>query len=181
MIQTIQHEILKSAELTGQWEKRLRMIERSNYQSQTFMTELKTMVATLVQTVKNDYGKTISIEEKEKEAPKKQEKKSTKKTEGKKESSKSATPPKDEAKAKKVETRPDNDNHCPICHTGLILKGNAAFGCSNWNTGCKFRIPFVFEGHTFTSDELTKLTKMETIQIGEKKVKLSAEGVFESI
>ena len=183
LIQTIQHEILKSAELTGQWEKRLRMIERSNYQSQVFMTELKTMVSTLVQTVKNDYGKSISIEEKE--APQKQEKKSSKKAESKKETSKSTTPPKEEVKpkeeAKKVETRPDNDNLCPICHTGLILKGKAAFGCSNWNTGCKFRIPFTFEGHTFTSEELTRLTKMETLQIGEKKVRLSTEGVFESI
>ncbi|MCQ2218721.1 MAG: DNA topoisomerase 3 [Paludibacteraceae bacterium] len=189
LIQTIQHEILKSAELTGQWEKRLRMIERNTYQSQTFMAELKTMVATLVNTVRNDYGKTITIEERKEEEPAKKEKKSASKTDkpkAEKRESKKTTKAQVETtstdntvkEATQTSAEAKEDNLCPICHTGVILKGKAAFGCSNWKNGCKLRIPFQFEGHTFTSEELTKLTKKETLQIGEKNVRLSEEGEF---
>ena len=184
LIQTIQHEILKSAELTGQWEKRLRMIERNDYQSQTFMTELKTMVSTLVNVVRNDIGKTISIEEKkEKEvAPKKKSATKAPKSKAEKKVTAKADSPKTEVQQAKNPTELVNANEvqqsnlCPICHTGVILKGKTAFGCSNWNNGCKFRIPFSFNGHTFVSSELTQLTNLETLTVGDKKVHLSAEG-----
>ena len=31
---------------------------------------------------------------------------------------------------------------CPVCGTGHLLKGRAAFGCSNYASGCTFRLPF---------------------------------------
>jgi DNA topoisomerase-3 len=46
--------MLKSAELTGIWEKRLREIERGKYRPAQFIDELKQMVATLVQDVLAD-------------------------------------------------------------------------------------------------------------------------------
>ena len=49
---TIQNELLKSAELTGQWEKRLREIEAHQYNAHQFIYELKQMVCELVQQVK---------------------------------------------------------------------------------------------------------------------------------
>ena len=55
VIKTIKQEILKSAELTGQWEKKLRMIERGEYQAGVFYEELKTMVAQIAVEVKNDF------------------------------------------------------------------------------------------------------------------------------
>ena len=55
VIKTIKQEILKSAELTGQWEKKLRMIERGEYQAGVFYEELKTMVAQIAAEVKNDF------------------------------------------------------------------------------------------------------------------------------
>jgi len=54
LIEIIHEELLKSAELTGLWEKKLRMIERKEYQAQTFLEELKQMVTDIVTTVLND-------------------------------------------------------------------------------------------------------------------------------
>ena len=54
LISTISVDLLKSAELTGQWEKKLRMIERGEYEPQDFMGELKQMVSGVVWNVKTD-------------------------------------------------------------------------------------------------------------------------------
>ncbi len=48
LIQTIQNELLKSAELTGLWEKKLRMIEKGKYEAKTFIEELKQMLQDIV-------------------------------------------------------------------------------------------------------------------------------------
>ena len=54
LIDLIHEELLKSAELTGIWEKRLREIERGKYQPAQFMEELKQMVTALVHDVLAD-------------------------------------------------------------------------------------------------------------------------------
>ena len=54
LIDLIHEELLKSAELTGIWEKRLREIERGKYQPAQFMDDLKQMVTTLVHDVLAD-------------------------------------------------------------------------------------------------------------------------------
>lgn len=54
LIGLIHEELLKSAELTGIWERKLRMIERHEYDAQTFMSELKQMVTELVLSVMRD-------------------------------------------------------------------------------------------------------------------------------
>ncbi len=40
--------------------------------------------------------------------------------------------------------KPDNiiGNICPVCAKGTIIKGNTAYGCSNWKNGCTYRQPF---------------------------------------
>jgi len=48
LIATIREELLKSAELTGIWERKLRQIERGEYEAQAFIAELKSMVADVV-------------------------------------------------------------------------------------------------------------------------------------
>lgn len=53
LINIIHNDLLKSAELTGQWEKKLREIEAHNYDAAQFIQELKTMVLQLVQEVRN--------------------------------------------------------------------------------------------------------------------------------
>ena len=51
LIGVIQEELLKSAELTGQWEKKLRDIEAHKYDASRFIEELKQMTAQVVQEV----------------------------------------------------------------------------------------------------------------------------------
>ncbi|MBO4550046.1 MAG: hypothetical protein J5733_04890, partial [Bacteroidaceae bacterium] len=48
LIDLIHEDILKSAELTGRWEKKLRQIERHEYEARTFLDELKQMVSDIV-------------------------------------------------------------------------------------------------------------------------------------
>lgn len=54
LIGIIHEDLLKSAELTGIWEKRLRDIERGNYSSAQFIDELKQMVSGIVNQVLSD-------------------------------------------------------------------------------------------------------------------------------
>ncbi len=88
LIQLIREELLKSAELTGIWEKKLREIEKKNYDARTFLEELKQMVCDLVHEVLSDNSnRRVSVTENiaEKSAPEKK-KRERKPTTSKKES-----------------------------------------------------------------------------------------------
>ena len=54
LINLIRNELLKSAELTGQWEKKLRDIEKQQYDAKKFIDELKTMLTDIVNDVLGD-------------------------------------------------------------------------------------------------------------------------------
>ena len=54
LIALIHNELLKSAELTGQWERKLRLIEGHKYEARQFIEELKQMVTDLVLSVMAD-------------------------------------------------------------------------------------------------------------------------------
>lgn len=54
LIATIRNELLKSAELTGQWEKKLRDIEKRQYEAKTFIEELKVLLTNVVNDVLRD-------------------------------------------------------------------------------------------------------------------------------
>jgi DNA topoisomerase-3 len=132
LIGTIKEELLKSAELTGIWEKRLRLIEKNEYDPRQFIDELKQMLTQIVANVKQEWGNSITIVDAVKEEAEKPIKKRTAKpkTEGEKK----------EPKAKKEKT--EAPLICPICKKGTILKGKTAYGCSEWKSGCVFRITF---------------------------------------
>ena len=84
LIDTIQNDLLKSAELTGQWEKKLRMIEDGTYQVADFMEELKAMVNEIVLFVRYSSAKTITVETpEEKDGEDKKTKKEREKGKGK--------------------------------------------------------------------------------------------------
>ena len=70
LIGTIQNELLKSAELTGQWEKKLRMIEKNTYATSAFMNDLKQMVCSIVESERYSYtyGRTVKIEDPQQKA-----------------------------------------------------------------------------------------------------------------
>lgn len=148
LIGTIKEELLKSAELTGIWEKKLRQIERNEYDPRQFIDELKQMLTEIVANVKNDWGTTITIQEAVKE-----EAKSTKKPTKEKKASHKKTTPKPK-KEKKTESKNSEPLSCPLCKVGKILKGKTAYGCSDWKQGCAFRLTFDEVGNNLSDDEL---------------------------
>jgi len=46
---------------------------------------------------------------------------------------------------------------CPSCKTGVIVKGNTAWGCTNFKGGCKLRIPFELQGKKLTESHVAQL------------------------
>lgn len=143
LIGLIREELLKSAELTGIWEKKLRQIEKNTYDAKTFLDELKQMVTEIVHTVLADNTNrrvTLIKEEEEKKADRKKKvsKPSPKKKASQAEATKKQTPA-------PAETHPDTPIKegapCPVCGKGHIIKGKTAYGCSEWKNGCTFRHP----------------------------------------
>ena len=45
---------------------------------------------------------------------------------------------------------------CPVCHTGHIIQGKTAYGCSRWKEGCGFRLPFDKAGNPLDEETLQK-------------------------
>ncbi len=135
LIDMIKEELLKSCELTGIWEKKLRDIEHQKYDASQFISELKVQINTIVSQVLADNSNRrvpVAVEEKPtKKAPAK--KKATKKK---------ATEPNDNANAPEVVTDEMIGKPCPLCGKGHIIKGKTAYGCSEWKNGCTFRKPF---------------------------------------
>ena len=146
LIQLIHEELLKSAELTGIWEKKLREIEKRSYDAATFINELKQMVTEIVYSVIRDTSNrrvTVMSDEEIKTASKKT---AAAKTAGKKTASVQKAKNNTVAKPELVNVEKEGDimvgQKCPLCGKGTIIKGKTAYGCSEWKNGCNFRKPF---------------------------------------
>ena len=150
LIDIIHEELLKSCELTGIWEKKLRDIEHKKYEAADFINELKQQVTEIVYDVLRDNSNrrvTITTDEDLKKAKKK----------------KTATPKKAAAKSAATSSTASTKNAaaspqpatselsaddsiigttCPVCGKGTIIKGKTAYGCSNWKNGCTYRVAF---------------------------------------
>lgn len=142
LIGLIQEELLKSAELTGLWENKLRQIERRTYSAQQFVAELKQMVSELVHTVLCD-----NTNRRLQQAPPTSEKASPEKASSRNASSEKASSGNafseestGEVKAKRKVIRAGSK--CPECGEGKVIKGHTAYGCSRWKEGCNWRKPF---------------------------------------
>ncbi|MCK5742127.1 MAG: DNA topoisomerase III, partial [Chlorobi bacterium] len=133
LVGSIQNELLKSAELTGQWERKLRLIERGKYDPALFMEELNTMVAELVAEVKD-------LKNTEKIAPEDPEELKKKK-----------------AAQKAVEKKAEPKPKCPKCGKANVIKGKTAYGCSDWKNGCDFRMPFEFADKKLTDKQADEI------------------------
>ena len=154
LIQLIHEELLKSAELTGIWEKKLREIEKRTYDARQFLEELKQMVSEIVTSVLSDNtNRRITIQEAAaqiaEEKPKKEPKKRTRKPAApkeKKQEEKSAEKAVEGSGKEGVPVTGETDllvgQPCPVCGKGTIIKGKAAYGCSEWKNGCTFRRAF---------------------------------------
>lgn len=151
LIQTINNELLKSVELTGQWEKKLRQIEKGEYDAPLFLQEMKDMVSGLVNEVKLEHRSRITIEASSKETAA-TDKKTTTPAAEKASDNKAKTPKKKTAPA-------DESMSCPKCKSGTILKGKAAYGCSAYREGCSFKVDFEFAGKKLSDSQLVQLIK----------------------
>ncbi|MDF2449927.1 MAG: topoisomerase [Bacteroidota bacterium] len=131
LIKTINNELLKSVELTGIWEKKLRQIEKGEYDPQHFLTEMKMMVTDLTTEVKTEQGNSITIQSEKTNLSKQQ-----------------SAPAKKEIKSNVSanQTKEKLNEKCPKCNLGKIIKGKSAFGCSAFKEGCDFKIPFEYTG-----------------------------------
>ena len=146
LINTIQNELLKSAELTGIWERKLRQIEKGEYDPKIFLDEMKEMVTNLVNEVKLEQHQKIVIEQTEEE-------KKLAKVEHP-ENSVSAKPKESKREAKSVDFL---SLTCPKCNKGSILKGNTAYGCSEYKAGCTFKVLFEQFGKQLTDKQIFTL------------------------
>ncbi len=108
LISLIEDETLKSAELTGIWEKKLRDIEKGKFSVDEFKEELFQMVNNLIHRVKHQSPKAKHIP-------------------------------------------------CPKCNIGHLIKGNKAWGCSDWKQGCKFKIPFEYKTIILSEKDIESL------------------------
>ncbi|WP_297061376.1 DNA topoisomerase 3 [uncultured Duncaniella sp.] len=147
LINTIKEELLKSAKLTGIWENKLRRIERGDYSAPQFIDELKTLINDIVLNVlsdnsnnKIDTGVTESRGNRGNKGPVVAA------------SGENPRPPKPRAprvtKFEQVE--------CPLCHSGHIIKGHTAFGCSRYREGCALRLGFSEYPDSLTPSKLKK-------------------------
>ena len=138
LIDLIDNELLKSAELTGRWEKRLKEIERGEFKAGKFIHNMKKMVYDLVTEVKANHSVkriTSNVPETKTKSP-----------------SKSA-PNKTSSKSKKEVV----GKTCPKCKKGTLLKGGSAYGCSEYKNSCKFIIPFKIHGKKVSENQLVRL------------------------
>ncbi|NEW79338.1 MAG: DNA topoisomerase III, partial [Gelidibacter sp.] len=130
LIHVIQSELLKSAELTGQWEKQLKEIEKGTYNAGTFIKNMKNMVDHLVYEVRSEKVQAnISY----------------------------AEPAKTIAIKTIVETKGITSEKCPKCKKGSLLKGKTAYGCSEFKSGCDFRLPFSFLDKKISENQYIRL------------------------
>ena len=129
LIDTIHEDLLKSCELTGIWEKKLRDIEHQRYDAAVFIDELKVQINEIVKQVLSDNSnRRVCVTTKE----------DVKKRIVRKAAKKSKAAPQTQA------ADPPNPagSICPQCKEGILIKGKTAYGCSNWKKGCNYRIPF---------------------------------------
>ncbi len=158
LIATIHDELLKSAELTGLWEKKLRQIERGTYEARTFLDELKQLVHQVVYNVLSDpSGRAITIEHPTAEPAKPIRK--TRTTGPSETATTSSTKPKRTKKAEAAASPASNDAvpHCPLCGQGTLLRGKSAYGCSAYKNGCTFRLDYATYGPDLTDQQLIEL------------------------
>ncbi|WP_203255715.1 type IA DNA topoisomerase [Hyunsoonleella ulvae] len=129
LIETINNDLLKSAELTGKWEKQLKDIEKGGYSAGAFIKNMKRMVDALVYEVRSEAKRAnISYATNQKK------------------------------RAAKAKTKAEiTTQQCPKCKNGNVIKGKSAFGCSAYKAGCDFVMPFKFKGKKISEKQFIRL------------------------
>jgi DNA topoisomerase-3 len=147
LIDTIQNELLKSAELTGSWEKQLKDIEKGKFTASAFINGMKRMVDALVYEVRNEKveNRISSLNNKPVSIPKTN-------------------------LNSQVKLKGKSDvvvgSACPKCKSGQLVKGKSAYGCNLYGKTCDFTLPFKFENKIISENQLYRiLTKGSSVNL----------------
>ena len=134
LIDTIKNELLKSAELTGSWEKQLKDIEKGEFSANAFIKGMKRMVDALVYEVRSEKVQTriSAVNNKPVNAGK-------------------------TSKSKKANPKSIVGQSCPKCKTGQLIKGKSAYGCHLYGKSCDFTLAFKYENKTISDNQLLRL------------------------
>jgi len=144
LIDTIQNELVKSAELTGSWEKQLKDIEKGTYTAGAFINNMKRMVEALVYEVRSEtrHANISHVGNVQKEV----------------------------AKVEKKKAAGINAEACPKCKTATLITGKSAYGCANYKAGCTFVLPFTFADKKISENQyLRLLQKGSTVNLKDFK------------
>ena len=154
MIDTIQNELVKSAEFTGSWEKQLKDIEKGTFTAGAFINNMKHMVEALVYEVRSE-TKRANI-------------------------SHAGSVQKEEAKAEKKKAAGINAEACPKCKKASLITGKSAYGCANYKSGCNFILPFTFANKKISENQyLRLLQKGATVNLKDFKTETgTVEGLL---
>ena len=125
LLDIIKSGLLKSPELTGRWEKKLREIEHGKYQLEQFMQELEQQLQCIIDEVKGDsLNQKVTIT-------------SSKPTTRKNTKGSGSTKP---SSSKRPSSKANEGDRCPVCGKGIVRKGPYGLYCSEYkNSGCKWR------------------------------------------
>ncbi len=134
LIDLIQYELLKSCELTGLWEKKLRDMERGKYNPRKFIDELKEQLQAIVSSVKADNSRRLVDSLPQANGQRERDRKRT-----------ARAMPSSSNRTKKpsstVKMKVTHGQACPLCKQGQVIKGKYSYFCSRHNEGCKFKSP----------------------------------------
>jgi DNA topoisomerase-3 len=144
LIDTIQNELIKSAELTGSWEKQLKDIEKGTFTAGSFIKNMKQMVEALVYEVRSE-TKRANI-------------------------SHAGSIQKQAATVEKKKAAGILAEVCPKCKKGNLIKGKSAYGCSEYKSGCDFVLPYTFAAKKISENQyLRLLQKGSTVNLKDFK------------
>ncbi|MCB0450313.1 MAG: DNA topoisomerase 3 [Confluentibacter sp.] len=144
LIEIIQNELLKSAELTGSWEKQLKDIEKGTFTASEFINNMKRMVDALVYEVRSETTRAnISHTSQVKNRA---------------------------VKAGQKKAAGILAEVCPKCKKARLIKGKSAFGCGNYKAGCDFVLPFSYADKKISENQyLRLLQKGSTVNLKDFK------------
>lgn len=162
LIDTIENPLLTSAELTGQWEKKLRMIEQNEYNPSTFIQEMKDMTDALVTEVRLSKAKSkidvSHLPDRFSKSKSKSRSRSSIKPDYRQAGAKSNVNAKSKTKSKTASKKKAiTEQFCPQCQKGTLIKGKTAYGCTQWKSGCRFTLPFSFMGKKISENQYKRL------------------------
>jgi DNA topoisomerase-3 len=140
LIDTIQNDLVKSAELTGSWEKQLKDIEKGTFTAAAFINNMKRMVEALVNEVRSE-NKRANI-------------------------SHVGKVQKQEPLVEKKKASGIVGTICPKCKKAILIKGKSAYGCAGYKQGCDFLLPYTFATKKISENQyLRLLTKGSTVNL----------------